>query len=341
MILASGLAFASEATPKVVVQVGSSGDSGTVEISNMLFSAVGGSSGAIMMEWNVAATAAGDAGLWDSHFRLGESFLLFFSTREVTDVSNVQVVAWAPTLRSLSAATPRALRTAAATPLISAFTSPRVPPACSRMWYVVLFSYPALYSLTPVVKSGFGRRITTSTTRLKARSTAFRLVSGLSSLDTSSSLAKLMGGKSGGVLVESTAPTWFIGTASEHHTLYQVRKTSCCRLNSLLICLCSTNSTTSMALRTFSSDLLRPRRLVVFLVRGARLSIPARLLTRAFPKLQPYYQPLPAVPAPFTASLASDPTYPSGLQSAWAFYVQNSKDILVGGAGFVRPLLIN
>lgn len=50
--------------------------------------------------------------------------------------------------------------------------------------------------------------------------------------------------------------------------------------------------------------------------------------------LQPYYQPSPAVPSPFTASRSSDPTYPTGLKSAWAFYVQKSKDILVGGAGF-------
>lgn len=92
MILASGSAFSKATTPKVVVRVGKSGDTGSVAISNMIFSTVGGSSGAIIMEcaydqktakgmltcftrrWNIAAKSAGDAGLWDAHFRLGTIF---------------------------------------------------------------------------------------------------------------------------------------------------------------------------------------------------------------------------------------------------------------------------
>ena len=50
VILASGTRFSDASKPKVVVRVGKSGDSGSVEISNMIFSTVGGSSGAIVME---------------------------------------------------------------------------------------------------------------------------------------------------------------------------------------------------------------------------------------------------------------------------------------------------
>lgn len=227
VILASGLAFASEATPKVVVQVGSSGESGTVEISNMLFSAVGGSSGAIMMEWNVAATAAGDAGLWDSHFRLGGAV---GTNIEVAKCSNT------------SSATDGSCNTA--------YLGLHVTAGSSGMFENV-WVWAADHDLDDQAQGQINS--------FSAR----------------------------GVLVESTAPTWFIGTASEHHTLYQYNFNGA---ENIFIGLAQTET--------------------------------------------PYYQPLPAVPAPFTASLASDPTYPSGLQSAWAFYVQNSKDILVGGAGF-------
>jgi len=37
----------------------------------MLFSVKGATAGAILMEWNVAASSQGSAGMWDSHFRVG------------------------------------------------------------------------------------------------------------------------------------------------------------------------------------------------------------------------------------------------------------------------------
>ncbi|KAH8916408.1 carbohydrate-binding module family 52 protein [Atractiella rhizophila] len=63
--------FKDETNPHVVVKVGNSGDVGSVEISGMIFNAVGGSAGAVIVEWNLAQSSQGSAALWDSHLRLG------------------------------------------------------------------------------------------------------------------------------------------------------------------------------------------------------------------------------------------------------------------------------
>ncbi|RPD66327.1 exo-beta-1,3-glucanase [Lentinus tigrinus ALCF2SS1-7] len=48
----------------------------------------------------------------------------------------------------------------------------------------------------------------------------------------------------------------------------------------------------------------------------------------------PYYQPVPAPPAPFSSSSAyNDPTFSSSQTSAWAVTISNSKDIIIFGAG--------
>ncbi|KAH7311222.1 pectate lyase superfamily protein-domain-containing protein [Stachybotrys elegans] len=70
-ILGSGFYFSDIKNPKVMVQVGNKGDIGTMEITEMLFSVRGATSGAILMEWNVAAVKQGVAAMWDSHFRVG------------------------------------------------------------------------------------------------------------------------------------------------------------------------------------------------------------------------------------------------------------------------------
>lgn len=66
-------------------QVGNAGDVGIAEISDLVITTTGGSAGAIGIEWNLEATSAGAAGLWDVHVRLGGamvrsllSFLLQF-----------------------------------------------------------------------------------------------------------------------------------------------------------------------------------------------------------------------------------------------------------------------
>jgi hypothetical protein len=50
---------------------------------------------------------------------------------------------------------------------------------------------------------------------------------------------------------------------------------------------------------------------------------------------QPYYQPSPAPPTPFSInSTYCDPSIPAGNQAAWAMNVEKSTDIIIFGAGF-------
>ncbi|KIX04498.1 uncharacterized protein Z518_05368 [Rhinocladiella mackenziei CBS 650.93] len=71
LIMAQGNAFTDLANPKPVFQVGVPGDSGSVEITDLIFETMGPLPGAIMMEWNVAETSQGSCGMWDVHFRIG------------------------------------------------------------------------------------------------------------------------------------------------------------------------------------------------------------------------------------------------------------------------------
>ncbi|KAH9951962.1 exo-beta-1,3-glucanase [Amylocystis lapponica] len=90
-----------------------------------------------------------------------------------------------------------------------------------------------------------------------------------------------------GILSESAGPVWLIGTASEHHTLYQ------------------------------------------YSLAGAQNHYMGLIQTET-----PYYQPSPAVPSPFSINSAyHDPSFPSGLSSAWAVSVTSSSNILIFGAG--------
>lgn len=70
-IMGTGSYFSNIDDPKVMVQVGNDGDTGIVEITEMLFTVKGPTAGAILMEWNVLAQDQGSAGMWDSHFRVG------------------------------------------------------------------------------------------------------------------------------------------------------------------------------------------------------------------------------------------------------------------------------
>jgi hypothetical protein len=71
MIMASG--FDNQFAPAPVWQVGSPGDVGNVEISDIVFETLGPNPGAIMVEWNVAEAAQGSVGMWDVHWRIGGS----------------------------------------------------------------------------------------------------------------------------------------------------------------------------------------------------------------------------------------------------------------------------
>ena len=73
LIMASGTAFENQASPAPVFQVGQPGETGAVEMSDLIFETKGPAPGAIMVEWNVAETSQGASGMWDVHMRIGGS----------------------------------------------------------------------------------------------------------------------------------------------------------------------------------------------------------------------------------------------------------------------------
>lgn len=71
-LVASGDYFADEQNPKPLLKVGAtSGQTGIVEITDILFTSIGQLPGLVLVEWNMAADEQGSAALWDSHFRVG------------------------------------------------------------------------------------------------------------------------------------------------------------------------------------------------------------------------------------------------------------------------------
>ncbi|KAF9820126.1 hypothetical protein IEO21_01559 [Rhodonia placenta] len=70
VIQGQGSAFADQSNPTPMVQVGASGSSGILEITDIIFSVQGPTPGAIVVEWNVNSPTQGGAGMWDSHIRL-------------------------------------------------------------------------------------------------------------------------------------------------------------------------------------------------------------------------------------------------------------------------------
>lgn len=71
VLTGSGPKFQNKLLPRPVVQVGLPGQTAPTEISEVLFSTTSGSSGAIVLEWNVGESSQASAAMWDSHFRLG------------------------------------------------------------------------------------------------------------------------------------------------------------------------------------------------------------------------------------------------------------------------------
>jgi hypothetical protein len=70
-IMATGSSFADPTKPLVMVRVGNEGDTGSVQIQDMLFTVQGSTAGCILMEWNIAESSQGSAMMFDSHFRVG------------------------------------------------------------------------------------------------------------------------------------------------------------------------------------------------------------------------------------------------------------------------------
>ena len=70
-ILLDGHVFNDSDHPVVGVRVGKEGDVGLVEISDLVFTTVAGSAGAIVLQINVRESYPGAVGIWDTHVRLG------------------------------------------------------------------------------------------------------------------------------------------------------------------------------------------------------------------------------------------------------------------------------
>ncbi|CZT23764.1 related to glucan 1,3-beta-glucosidase [Ramularia collo-cygni] len=73
LIVADGKSFSDSENPKAVFQVGKPGDTGAVEISDIIFQTKGAAPGAVMIEWNLNSEEKGASGMWDAHVRIGGS----------------------------------------------------------------------------------------------------------------------------------------------------------------------------------------------------------------------------------------------------------------------------
>ncbi|KAJ6093992.1 hypothetical protein N7467_002837 [Penicillium canescens] len=71
MLMAHGKKFADQENPVPLFQVGQKGETGSVEMSDLIITTKGAAPGAILMEWNLAGASQGSAGMWDVHFRIG------------------------------------------------------------------------------------------------------------------------------------------------------------------------------------------------------------------------------------------------------------------------------
>ena len=70
VIAANGSNFGDPTNPRPVFQIGQPGDSGAVEMSDMVFGNMGPAPGAVLIEWNLQS-AQGASGMWDVHARVG------------------------------------------------------------------------------------------------------------------------------------------------------------------------------------------------------------------------------------------------------------------------------
>lgn len=71
--MATGNFFSDQTNPQPMWRVGTPGQLGTVEISDLVFETQGPAPGAIIIEWNIAANGQAAAGIWDAHWRIGGS----------------------------------------------------------------------------------------------------------------------------------------------------------------------------------------------------------------------------------------------------------------------------
>lgn len=150
IIMSSGSFFNDQTNPKPVVQVGTPGQTGQVEWSDMIVSTQGTQAGAVLIEWNLA-TSGTPSGMWDVHTRIGGF-----------KGSNLQV-AQCPVTASSSAVN---------TACIGAYMSMHITAGASNLymenvskltWEIVCFS-------ANVNRTGSGLRTTILTTRATRKS---------------------------------------------------------------------------------------------------------------------------------------------------------------------------
>ena len=95
-----------------------------------------------------------------------------------------------------------------------------------------------------------------------------------------------------------------------------------------LLCQRNTQPSTSTTLRTLKTITLvshKPRRYATVWLTFIQLAVDVAL--------QPYYQPDPAAPTPYSSNNAYyDPSFPSSFDMAWAMYIQTSSNIILFGA---------
>lgn len=71
VILSSGQYFNKIDSPKAVLEIGKSGESGSVELSDFIVSTQGQQQGAVLIEYNLASSTSSPSGMWDVHVRVG------------------------------------------------------------------------------------------------------------------------------------------------------------------------------------------------------------------------------------------------------------------------------
>ncbi|KUI53426.1 Glucan 1,3-beta-glucosidase [Cytospora mali] len=164
VILASGSHFSNIDSPEPVVQIGTSGETGTVALSDFVVSGQGAMAGAVLIEYNLAAPSGSPSGLWDVHTRIGG-----FTG------SQLQV---AQCVKDAGSSTVN-------TACIGAYMSMHVTSGSSGLYLENVWLWSADHDID----------------------------------DSSNTQITVYSGR--GLFVESTAgPVWLVGTAAEHHALY-------------------------------------------------------------------------------------------------------------------------
>lgn len=209
VIMSSGTFFASMSSPKPVVRVGQAGEVGCVEWLDAIIATQGPQAGAVLIEWNLASKGR-PSGMWDVHTRIGG---FVGSKLQVDDcpaapamVQKNQTMGVNSTSASASASLPIASHTFSKSPYgnntingntsaintacIGAFMSMHITSHASDLYMENTWFWTADHDLDAALPSSMNTNITVYSGR--------------------------------GLLISSTRGNiWLVGTAVEHHALYQ------------------------------------------------------------------------------------------------------------------------